>query len=156
MSVNAREISSIKIAIGADHRGFAHKEAIKKSLCVNNLSIEWLDVGTYSSDRCDYPVYASRVAELVSTGVAGRGIVMCGSGIGMAIVANRYHGVYAAQVWNVEVARFAAEHDNANILSIPSDFVSVQESLLMISVWLQVKFLGGRYQKRLDLIDQIE
>lgn len=153
--MNTGELGSIKIAIGSDHRGFAHKKAIQKSLCVNTVSIEWLDVGTYSSDRCDYPIYASKVAALVAGGNADRGILICGSSIGMAIVANRYHGIYAAQVWNVEIARFAAEHDNVNILSIPSDFVSSEQACLMISVWLQATFLGGHYQKRIDLIDKI-
>lgn len=146
----------MKIAIGADHRGFEHKEYIKKYTRINNVSIEWIDVGVYTTERSDYPLYASHVAELVTTSAVGRGILVCGSGIGMAIVANRYNGVYAGVVWNEEVARFAAEHDKVNVLSIPSDFVSEKEAVLVVQTWLTSHFLGGRYQQRIDLIDKIK
>lgn len=142
----------MKIAIGADHRGFAHKEYIKKRY----TDIEWIDVGAYSDERSDYPIFACKVAELVANGDVQRGILLCGSGIGMVVAANRYHGVYAGLVWNDTVARLAAEHDNINILSLPTDFVSPEQSIILVQTWLQAHFLGGRYQKRIDLIDSIK
>jgi len=147
----------INIVIGADHRGFLHKEYLKQHLILDNCSITWHDVGAKNSERSDYPVYAKQVVEIMrAEGPAELGIMICGSGIGMAIVANRYSGIYAAVAWNTAVARFAAEHDKVNVLSIPADFVSQEEMVLIVHAWLAADFLGGRYQKRIDMIDKIE
>lgn len=145
----------MKLAIGADHRGFEYKEYIQAHKFVTPSAISWLDVGTFTADRTDYPLYATQVAELVAAGTVDRGILICGSGIGMVIAANRYKGVYAAIAWNETVAHFAAEHDKVNVLSIPSDFVTEHMAVAMIQEWLSTSFLGGRYQQRIDLIDKI-
>jgi len=158
----------MRIAIGADHRGYTIKEYIKQHITstspeghqadrlIDNERIEWIDVGAHvheSSD--DYPAFAIQVAQLVSTGQVDCGIMICGSGMGMVIAANRYHGIYAATVWNVAIAQFAKQHDNVNVLSIPADFVSQAETLSIVYAWLNACFLGGKYKKRIDMIDQI-
>lgn len=139
----------MKIAIGADHRGFALKSLIMQSF----TDCLWSDVGCYNNERCDYPIFAKEVAKQVQEKSVDAGILLCGSGIGMSIAANRYKHVHAALVWNVEVARASKEHDNANILILPADFVSEQEAVAMINAWKEASFLGGRYQERLSLID---
>jgi ribose 5-phosphate isomerase B len=161
----------MKIAIGADHRGFEYKEYIKKNLVLDFQhspaqagfarestpgDLRFIDIGAFTSQRSDYPEYAIAVAELVASGAADCGIVICGSGIGMAVAANRYQGVYAGILWNEVVARFAREHDNINIASIPSDFVSDKQAVSILQAWLTSRFLGGRYQKRIDMIDAIK
>lgn len=137
------------IAIGADHRGYEYKQLLKEQL--SNYTI--IDVGTDSKERCDFPVPAQAVCQAIQDGKAEYGILLCGSGIGMSIAANRFSGIYAALVWNVQLATLAKQHDNANILVIPADFVSIQEAQKMVQAWLETKFLGDRYQQRIDLID---
>lgn len=147
----------MRIAIGADHRGFTHKALVMQSNALRDKhAIEWDDVGCLSAARCDYPEYAIAVARAVQAGRAERGILFCGSGIGMSIAANRFCGVYAALVWNEHLARLAREHDCANVLIIPSDFVSDEVLLQMIDAWLSATFLGGRYQERIAHIDRIK
>jgi len=138
------------VAIGADHRGFVQKELLKKRLS----ELEWLDVGAHNKKRSDYPVFGRAVAEAVLAGQAERGILLCGSGVGMAIVANRYRGIYAGVSWTQEVATHARRQDNVNILVIPSDFVSNARAVAMVRAWLAARFAGGRYQKRLQQIDR--
>jgi ribose 5-phosphate isomerase B len=139
----------MKIAIGADHRGFAHKEFIKKHIS----SIEWIDVGTHDTDRTDYPSYAAHVAKLVTHNHVDYGILLCASGGGMAIVANRHAHIYAVVAWNVEIARQCKAEDNANVLVLPSDFVTCQDAVVMIETWLAEEFKGGRYAQRIAMID---
>lgn len=145
----------MKIAIGADHRGYEHKEYIKQHLKTEKESIEWLDVGAFDMERSDYPVFAKAVSKAILNGEAQLGILTCGSGVGMAVVANRYPKIYAALAWNEDVARVSREHDNTNVLVIPSDFVSTEQAVAMVKGWLEAEFLGGRYQKRLDMFDTI-
>lgn len=137
------------IAIGADHRGYNYKQLLKEQL--SNYTI--IDVGTDSKERCDFPISAKAVVKTIQKGKAECGILLCGSGIGMSIAANRFSGIYAALVWNVQLATLAKQHNNANILVIPADFVTVQEAQKMVQSWLEAQFLGGRYQQRIDLID---
>lgn len=139
----------MKIAIGVDHRGFAHKEFIKK----NMSDIEWIDVGTFDEKRTDYPLYAHKVVEKMVTGDADCGILICGTGVGMAITANRYKNIFAALAWNEEIAQFSKSHDNANILVLPSDYISFEQSVSMIQSWLSVEFKKGRYEQRIKMID---
>lgn len=143
------------IALGTDHRGFAHKEFIKKNSALAGITVQWLDVGAHTADRSDYPVFAKKVCELMQQGKVERAVLICGSGVGMVVAANRFKGIYAALAWNDVVARLCVEHDNANILVLPSDFVTQQQALTMTGVWLQSKFNGGRYQQRLDQIDAL-
>ncbi len=139
----------MKISIGADHRGFLLKQAIIKRL----LDISWLDVGTDSTARTDYPIYAQRVCRDLTEKKADLGILICGSGVGICIAANRYKGIYAALCWNSDVARMAKEDDGANVLVLPADFISEQEAFAIINAWLKASFKAGVYQKRLALID---
>lgn len=143
----------MNIAIGADHRGFDHKEYLKKQLTLAGQSISWVDVGAFSKERSDYPIFAQQVVEEIVQGSADCGILICGSGAGMAIAANRIPGIYAAVAWSQEVAKVTKEHDDINILVIPSDFVSEQETFLIIQAWLGARFKEDRYQARLDMID---
>lgn len=142
----------MNIAIGADHRGFAKKE----------LLVAWLqnqhhifDVGCFVQERCDYPLFAQAVARKIQKKQADVGILLCGSGVGMSIAANRFSGIYAALVWNEQTARLSKEHDNANILVIPADFITDQEMRIVVQEWLQATFLYDRYQERLALIDEL-
>ena len=140
--------NNMKITIGSDHRGYLLKEAIK-----NSFDYPWVDVGTDSQERTNYPEFAHKVSKLVLDGQAECGILICGSGIGMSITANRHKGIYAALCWSPTVARMAREHDNANILVLPSDYISDDAARQIVRSWLEAKFLGGRYQERLDKID---
>lgn len=143
----------MKLAIGTDHRGFEHKNFLKKNLVIANQSIEWVDVGANTAERSDYPVYAHELCRLVREGKADLGILLCGSGVGMAIAANRFRGIYAALAWNEAVAKQSREDDNANVLVLPADFISPEQAVSMTAVWLQATFHGGRYQKRIEMLD---
>jgi ribose 5-phosphate isomerase B len=140
----------MKIAIGTDHRGFAHKEYIKTQC----TEYQWTDVGAYNAQRSDYPLYAQQVAELMLSGVVDYGVLLCSTGIGMAIAANRYPSIYAAVVWNEDVARQAKAEDNMNVLVLPSDCVFLEQSVAIIKAWLATSFKGGRYAERLGMIDK--
>src|SRR5438477_7951482 len=140
----------MNIAIGTDHRGFLHKEFIKKHM----TEYVWNDVGTYDQERTDYPLYAEKVVQLFLHNKVECGVLLCSTGIGMAIAANRYKGIYAAVVWNEEIARQAKSEDNINMLVLPSDFVSYEQSVSIIQTWLSTPFKGDRYQDRLAMIDQ--
>ncbi len=139
----------MKISIGADHRGFALKQGLIKALS----GYMWLDVGPENNDRVDYPVYADRVVDDLQEGRADCGVLICGSGVGMSIAANRHRGIRAALCWNAEIATRAKSHDNANILVLPSDFITPDEAVTAIQEWLDTDFKGGRYAERLEMID---
>ena len=138
-------------AIGADHRGFAHKEYIKKAI----TSLQWQDVGAYDDERSDYPLFAKKVCEHIASGTAHGGVLLCGSGIGMAIAANRYKKIYAGLAWTVEVAQQCKEDDAVNVLVIPCDYVSTEKAVAMIYAWHEAVFKGGRYQERIDMIEKL-
>ncbi len=140
----------MKIAIGADHRGFAHKESIKQAFA----DVEWIDVGAYNDERSDYPLFARKVVQAMQDKRAVCGILLCGTGVGMAVTANRHNQIYAALVWNEEIARQSKSHDNANILVLPSDYISPDQAVAMIRVWLATEFLVGRYAERINMIDK--
>jgi len=161
----------IRIVIGADHRGYAMKEWLKANLKIPNSShperslgvegpgsstlIEWLDVGAASDERSDYPEFAIAAARAINAGDVDCGILLCGTGVGMAIAANRFAGIYAGVVWNTKITRETKQDDNINVLVFPSDYVNDQEALEMAKVWLTAEFKEGRYQKRIDMIDAI-
>ena len=144
-----------KIAIGAYHRGFALKEFLIKHTDINDITIEWRDVGTVDNDRSDYPLCAIRAVAAIREGAAECAVLMCGTGVGMAITANRYPGIFAGVAWNPEIARKGKEDDNINVLVLPSDFVTHDDALAMLNVWLKAEFKKGRYQDRLDMIRKI-
>jgi ribose 5-phosphate isomerase B len=138
------------IAIGADHAGYALKEKIKELL--TSLRIEFKDFGTTSTESTDYPDYAHSVAQAVSNGEAERGILFCGTGIGMAITANKHTGIRAANVESLESARLSREHNDANILALGARVTPPDLAKEIVKVFLATKFEGGRHQRRVDKI----
>ena len=144
----------MKIVIAADHRGFAQKKIILDFFArEHEQQHAFVDVGTMNDERTDYPVYAQKAVALLQAKMADAAILLCGSGIGMAIAANRYPHVLAGVAWNQEVARVARAHDNVNVLVIPSDFVADDQLIKIVEAWLYAEFLGGRYAARLEMID---
>jgi ribose 5-phosphate isomerase B len=146
---------TISIAIGNDHRGVEEKKNIIRDVHIPNLEINWLDVGCFNTEYCDYPKYAKLVVDAMLQKKADRGILLCATGVGMAIAANRFDHIYAALVWNEEVARLSREHDYSNILVLPSDYVTGEQAVCIIQTWLKAKFLDGKYQKRITMIDTL-
>jgi ribose 5-phosphate isomerase B len=139
------------IPIGADHAGFALKERLKQEL--QALGYEPLDLGTHSADSTDYPDYAHPVASQVEHGEARRGVLLCGTGLGMAYAANRHHGVRAAVAWTPEIARLARAHNDANVLVLPARYVTEQQGLEILRAWLTEPFEGGRHERRVQKIE---
>ncbi len=144
-----------KIVIGADHRGFVYKQKLVLLHVFDALAIEWIDVGTYDGTRSDYPHFAARAALHIQAHTAEYGILLCGSGTGMALAANRFVGVYASVVWDVAVAHVVKADDNCNVLCIPVDFITFDQTVACITAWLQTAFKGGVYQQRLELVDTL-
>jgi len=144
---------SERIYVGADHAGYALKQTLVDEL--KRLGYEPVDVGPAVCDPADdYPDYAKPVAEAISRGEARRGVLTCGTGLGMAFVANRLPRVRAAVVWSSEVAELSRQNNDANILVLPSRFVSDQEALDILHRFLDTPFEGGRHQRRLEEIDR--
>lgn len=143
------------IAIGADHRGFALKEQLQHQYRSDYYMISWIDVGAYKDIRSDYPEFSIAVCQKMLSGQAQYGILLCGTGVGMAIAANRFATIYAAVAWNDEIARLSKEDDNSNILVIPADFVIYEQLVQMVTAWLLASFKNERYEKRLAMIDEI-
>ena len=143
-----------KIALAADHAGYEEKEKIKATL--DDLGVEYVDMGTASTDSVDYPDYARKVGEAVSNGEFEQGLLVCGSGTGMAIAANKIHGVRAAVAWSPDIARLAREHNDANILALPARFMSEGDAVDVVRAWFEAKFEGGRHAKRVEKIIELE
>jgi ribose 5-phosphate isomerase B len=141
-----------RIPIGADHAGYQMKERLVAEL--RALGYEPLDIGTHSAESVDYPEFAHDVASRVEHHDAERGVLLCGTGLGMAYAANRHRGVRAAVAWSPEVARLAREHNDANVLILPSRFVSEEEGVEILKAWLGTEFAGGRHGRRVAKIDQ--
>jgi ribose 5-phosphate isomerase B len=139
------------IAIGSDHAGFTYKEKIKKFLSA--LGHKVTDFGTHSEESVDYPLFIRPVAEAVARGEAERGVVLGGSGNGEAMAANRIKGVRCALCWNVETARLARQHNDANIISLGQRMMSEDDALKIVRVWLETGFEGGRHLRRIQLLD---
>jgi ribose 5-phosphate isomerase B len=144
----------LKIALGADHGGFSGKDLLAASL--RKLGHQVVDVGTFSEDSVDYPDIARLVAEKVSKGSCRRGVLICGTGIGMAIAANKVRGVRAAVVWSVETARLAAEHNDANVLCLSGRLFDPRQQAMMVKSWLSTPFGGGRHARRVRKIRSME
>ena len=142
---------SIKIAIGSDHAGFELKEQLISYLNSENCSV--VDKGCYSLDRADYPDYGHTVALSVLDKEAEFGILLCGSGNGINMSANKHKGIRAALCWNSEIATLARQHNDANILVLPARYITLTEAQKCITVFLSEKFEGGRHQTRIDKID---
>ena len=145
---------NMKIAIASDHAGFEEKERLKPLL--NELGIQFEDLGTGSPESVDYPDYARKVADEVAQGNVDQGILVCGSGTGMAIAANKVPGVRAAVAWSDEIARLAREHNDANVLSIAARFTPFEQISKIVRAWFAAKFDGGRHARRVEKIREIE
>lgn len=139
------------ILVGADHAGFELKERLVQELAA--LGYEPVDVGTHSAVSTDYPDYAHVVADRVARGEVKRGVLLCGTGLGMAYAANRHHGVRAAVAWSPEIAKLARAHNDANVLVLPARCVSTDEGIAILKTWLDTPFEGGRHQRRVDKIE---
>ena len=142
------------IAIGSDHGGYELKEELKKQL--EEKGLEYKDYGAYSTDRVDYPVVAKEVAKSVQTNECEKGILICRSGYGMAMVANKFKGIRSAPCFCTRAAQFSRLHNDTNILSLGADYVTVDEAKEILDTWLNTEFEGGRHQERLDLVSEIE
>ena len=144
----------MRIAIGCDHGGLVLKPAILEYL--QQKGIEYVDYGTYTDASVDYPDYAAPVAKAVQEGTADKGILMCGTGIGITIAANKFDGIRAAVVSDEFCAAATAEHNNANILGLGGRVVSPEKAVKLVDIWLNTPYAGGRHQNRLDKITAIE
>ena len=142
------------IAIGADHGGYKLKEEIKKYLEENG--IEYKDFGTENEERTDYPIYAKRVARAIEFKECDRGILLCRSGYGMTVVANKYRGIRAASIYDEESAKFAKADDDINVICLGGDYLSINQVICIIRNWIGTEFKGGRYEQRLKMIEEIE
>lgn len=142
------------IAIGADHGGYTLKEEIKKYF--DECGIEYKDFGTYSVERTDYPIYAKEVSKSVQNKECTSGILICKSGVGMTVVANKFKGIRCATCVEPDDAKKAKEHSNINILALSAEKISSSKAIAIIRMWLGTEFLGGRYNERLDMIKEIE
>ncbi|MFZ0488638.1 MAG: ribose 5-phosphate isomerase B [Salegentibacter sp.] len=140
----------MKIAIGNDHAGTSYKKRVVEYL--KNKGIEVINYGTDSVDSVDYPDFVHPVANDVENNNVDMGIIICGSGNGANMTANKHQGVRSALCWTKEIAELAREHNNANILSIPARFVSEMQAIDMVQVFLDTEFAGGRHQKRIEKI----
>ena len=145
----------MRIALGCDHGGFELKKYVKGYL-ENRGDVEVLDLGTYSTDSVDYPEYAARVAHAILNGEADRGILMCGTGIGISISANKFKGIRAALCHDGYTARMSRLHNDANVLAMGGRTTGKEVATDMVRIWLETPFEGGRHQRRLDKIRQIE
>jgi ribose 5-phosphate isomerase B len=142
----------MRIAIGADHAGFRYKERLRRELAA--LGHQLTDFGTDSEEPVDYPLVVRPVAEAVAAGRFERGIVVGGSGNGEAIVANRVRGIRCTVCWNLESARLAREHNDANVLSLGQRLIAEDALLPIVTTWLETRFDGGRHLRRIALIDE--
>ena len=142
------------IAIGSDHGGYKLKEELKKYMDEKN--IEYKDFGTMSEESIDYPNIAKKVAKSVQSKECEKGILICRSGIGMSMCANKYKGIRCAVCYKEETAKYARMHNDSNILALGADYITTNEAICIFRVWLATEFEGGRHQERLKLIEEIE
>lgn len=141
-----------RIPIASDHAGFEMKERLRAALTEMGYDVQ--DIGTHSTASTDYPDYAHPLAQEVSSGEAARGVLLCGTGLGMSYTANRYPGVRAAVAWTPEIAGLARKHNDANVLVLPSRFVSDEDALAILRTWLDTDFEGGRHSRRVEKIER--
>jgi ribose 5-phosphate isomerase B len=143
-------MQTYKLAIGADHAGFALKEKIRKNLIEKGMIVH--DCGCYSEERADYPDFGHAVAIIVENHKADYGIIICGSGNGINMAANKHAGIRSALCWNEEIATLARQHNDANILALPARFISEEEAMRCVLTFLQTPFEGGRHADRIKKI----
>ena len=144
----------MRAAIGSDHAGWRLKEELKKWMSTNK--VDFKDFGCYNEEPCDYPDYTAKVCEAVLSGGFERGVLVCGTGIGMAIAANKVRGIYAALVDNTLAAERARTHNDTNVLVLPGGMIGPVMASEILKVWLNTAFAGGRHEKRIKKIKEIE
>ena len=147
-------MSGERIPIASDHAGFEMKEKLMGEL--EKLGYEVQDLGTHSPSSSDYADFAHPLAKEISEGEADRGILLCGTGLGMSYVANRYPHVRAAVVWSPEIAELARKHNDANVLVLPSRFVSEEDAVSILKTFLDTGFEGGRHERRVEKIERTD
>ena len=143
----------MKIAVASDHGGFALKEKVKEHLMQRGFEVE--DLGTNSEESVDYPAYGKACGEAVASGKADLGVVVCGTGIGISIAANKVKGVRCGLCTSVEMAHLTKQHNNANILALGGRTTEPDLALKIVDEWLDTEFGGGRHQRRVDMLDQM-
>jgi ribose 5-phosphate isomerase B len=144
----------VKIALGSDHAGYDLKEKVKGFLC--GMGIDVHDAGTESKDSVDYPDFAKKVAVQVRDGKVDRGILMCGTGVGVCIAANKVRGIRAVLASDPEIARLSRQHNDANVLCLAGWFTDAKKAQELVHIWLETDFDGGRHQRRLEKIQKLE
>lgn len=144
----------MKIALASDHGGFALKEVIKSHL--NEIGYEVIDFGTNSNESCDYPVFANLAAKAVVSGECEKGIVVCGTGVGVSIAANKVNGIRCALVHDVFTAEATRAHNDSNMLAMGGRVIGDGLAIMIVDTWLNTEYEGGRHQNRLDLIKDME
>ena len=142
------------VAIGSDHGGYKLKEEIKKYL--EEKEIEYEDCGTFSEESVDYPEIAKAVATEIQNKQCDKGILICRSGIGMSIVANKFKGIRCAKCDNEEEAKFSRMHNDSNVLALGADYIEINEAIRIVRTWLATQFEGGRHAERIKIITEIE
>lgn len=147
-------MKEMTLVLGSDHAGFAMKEQIRQYLQNQGVTVE--DMGCNSTDSCDYPDFALAVGEKIRSGACQMGILICGSGVGMAIAVNKVPGIRAANVFDPEIAGLAREHNNANVLTLGSRFLTLEKAQEITAKFLTTEFAGDRHAKRVDKITAIE
>ena len=144
----------MKIAVGSDHGGFEYKNAIKEHLVKQGHEV--IDVGTYSLDSCHYPVFGAEVARKVASKECDYGVVVCTSGEGISMAANKIKGVRCGLCYNDEVAKLMRQHNNANVIAFGQKFMKLEDVLRQVDIFLSTEFEGGRHQTRVNLIIELE
>lgn len=140
----------MKISIGSDHAGYEYKEKVVHHLKEKGYEVQ--DLGPHSPDSVDYPDFAHPVAKQVQEGDVAQAILICGSGEGVSMTANKYSNVRAALVWNSDIAALARQHNNANIICLPARFISVHQAIQFVDIFLSTEFEGGRHERRVEKI----
>ena len=147
--------TKIKIALGSDHAGYSVKKELFNKLVEDGFKV--IDLGNHSEESADYPDFAARVAKAVASGRCDRGILACGSGLGMAIAANKVKGIRAATPWSIKTAKLASQHNWVNVLCVPARFLSIQSINKIVHAWLATPYeKGGRHERRIEKISKIE
>ena len=144
----------MKLAIGSDHGGFKLKEGLKQYLVTKGFEV--VDVGTYTAASCNYPEFGAKCAKLVSDGICKYGIVICTTGEGIVMSANKIRGIRAGLAYNVDVARLMREHNDANVIGFGANFTSLEEACERMDAFLDAKFAGGRHSERVRMINDLE
>ena len=143
-----------RIAVGCDHGGLEYKDAIKKHLIEKGYEV--IDVGTNSLESCHYPIFGAEVGRKVASGECQFGVVVCTSGEGISIAANKIKGVRCGIAYNDDVARLMRQHNNANVIGVGQKFMALEDVLRRVDIFLNTEFEGGRHQTRIDLISELE